>query len=269
MKSIKLLFNLGILVILLMALQACTLLSSAGLTSRGLPVKEVRGDLTSTTANSAINIDHSAWTALLQKHVNEEGSVDYKGFQKDRKELNSYLKMLSENPPGDQWSVQELLAYYINTYNAYTVELILDNYPIKSIKDISSPWTKSFIPVGDTKMSLAGIENSLLKKMNEPRFHFAINCASISCPKLRREAFTASKINEQLDAAAWEFINSDKNEISSESAKVSSIFDWYGKDFTRNGKNIGEYLNQYSKVKINEGANISFMDYDWNLNDVK
>ncbi|CAN5306918.1 DUF547 domain-containing protein [soil metagenome] len=253
---------------ILFSSQSCTLLSSAGLTSKGLPATEVEGDLTSTTANSSVNIDHSAWTALLQKHVSSNGNVDYKGFKNDRAALDSYLKMLSENKPTKKWSVQELLAYYINTYNAYTVDLILDNYPVKSIKDISSPWTKSIIPVGDTNMSLAGIENSLLKKMNDPRFHFAINCASISCPKLRRDAYTAAKINEQLDAAASDFINSNMNEISPGSAQISSIFDWYEKDFTRNGSSVINYINKYSKTKISQGAKVSYKNYDWNLNDV-
>ena len=107
--------------------------------------------------------------------------------------------MLSENEPTEVWSVQELLAYYINTYNAYTVNLILDNYPLKSIKDISGPWTKAIIPIGDNKLSLGGLENGILRKMNEPRIHFAINCASYSCPKLLNEAFTASRIDEQLE----------------------------------------------------------------------
>lgn len=267
----KILFGIGTLMILflLFSAQACTLLSAAGFTSKGLPTTQVEGELTSTTANSSVNIDHSAWTALLQKHVDDKGDVDYKGFKNDRAALDSYLKMLSENKPDKDWSVQEQMAYYINTYNAYTVDLILDNYPVKSIKDIDGPWTKAIVPIGNTKMSLAGIENSLLKKMNDPRFHFAINCASFSCPKLMKEAFTAGKINEQLDTAAKEFINSDINEISANSAKISSIFDWYEKDFTKSGKTIIEYVNQYSNTTINPGAAVTFKDYDWSLNETK
>ncbi len=269
MKYLKKSFATIILGGILFSSQSCTLLSSAGLTSKGLPATEVEGDLTSTTANSSVNIDHSAWTALLQKHVSSNGNVDYKGFKNDRAALDSYLKMLSENMPTKKWSVQEQMAYYINTYNAYTVDLILDNYPVKSIKDIDGPWTKSIIPIGDTNMSLAGIENSLLKKMGDPRFHFAINCASVSCPKLMKEAFTASKINEQLDEAASHFINSDKNEISAKSAKISSVFDWYKKDFISNGESIVTYLNKYSNTKVNAGATITYKNYDWGLNEAK
>jgi hypothetical protein len=119
-------------------------------------------------------------------------------------------------------------------------------------------------------LSLGGIENGILRKMDEPRIHFAINCASISCPKLLDEAYTASKINAQLDRAATEFINSDKNDISSNNPKVSSIFDWYAKDFTVNGKkDVIAYINQYSETKINPGATFSYKNYNWDLNEQK
>ncbi len=248
-------------------LYSCNLLTAAGLSSAGQPTKEVSGDLTSTTANSAENVDHSAWDALLKKHVNDAGMVDYEGFQKDRAKLDAYLKKLSSYNPGDDWSVQELLAYYINLYNAYTVELILDNYPVKSIKDINGAWTKAIVPVGNRELSLGGIENGVLRKMNEPRIHFAINCASISCPKLLNEAYTAGKINEQLDKVTKEFVNSNKNEITASNPKVSSIFDWYKSDFiTDKTPTLIDYINQYSKTKINKGATLTYKNYDWNLN---
>ncbi|MCM4155549.1 DUF547 domain-containing protein [Gramella sp. AN32] len=247
---------------------SCNLISSAGLSSKGLPTSEAPEDLTSTTANSAVNVDHSTWDALLKKHVSANGMVDYKGFQKDRAKLDEYLKMLSSMEPSNDWSVQEQLAYYINLYNAHTVDLILRNYPVKSIKDIDGAWTDGFVKIGKTTISLGGIENSILRKMNEPRIHFAINCASISCPKLLNEAYTAGKINEQLDKVTKEFINSDKNEISKTSPKVSSIFDWYKKDFQQNGT-VVDYINKYSTTKINSGVTLSYKDYDWNLNEAK
>lgn len=254
---------------LFITVSSCNLLSSAGLTSKGLPAKEAPGELSSTTANSEMNIDHSDWDALLKKHVSKEGLVDYKGFMKDREQLNAYLSKLSKMKPTKDWSVQEQLAYYINVYNAFTVDLILNNYPTKSIKDIDGAWTKGIVPIGDVKISLGGIENSILRKMNEPRIHFAINCASISCPKLLNEAYTAAKINEQLDRATKEFINSDKNEISKNSAKLSSVFDWYKKDFTEDGMTVIDYVNKYSDVKIANGTTIAYKDYNWNLNEQK
>jgi len=260
--------NLATLFFLTFFLQSCNLLSAAGVSSQGQPTKEVKNELTSTTANSAVNIDHSQWDKLLKKYVDNEGMVNYKGFKKDEAKLDEYLQMLSEKNPTDDWSVQELLAYYINLYNAATVKLIVENYPVKSIKDIDGAWTKGRVAVGDKMLSLGGIENGILRKMNEPRIHFAINCASISCPKLLDEAYTAAKINEQLDRATKEFINSDKNDISASNPKVSSIFDWYAKDYKVNGKqDVIGFINEYSNTKINPGATLSYKNYNWELNE--
>ncbi|CAM3305916.1 DUF547 domain-containing protein [Aequorivita lipolytica] len=266
----KTLINFTTLIMAALIMQSCNLLSAAGVSSQGQPTKEVKSDLTSTTANSAINVDHSQWDKLLKKHVNNEGLVDYKGFKNDKAKLDDYLKMLSEKNPTDDWSVQELLAYYINLYNAATVELIVENYPLKSIKDIDGAWTKGRVSVGSKELSLGGIENGILRKMNESRIHFAINCASISCPKLLNEAFTAGKINEQLDRVTKEFVNSDKNDISASNPKLSSVFDWYQKDFTVNGKkDVIGYINEYAKTKINAGASLAYKNYNWNLNEQK
>lgn len=255
------------LISILTITQGCSLLTAAGITSQGQPIKEVEGPLTSTTANSSVNVDHAKWDTLLKKYINQEGLVDYEGFQNDRAALNSYLDQLASLEPNDDWSVQELLAYYINLYNAATVNLMLDNPNAKSIKDVDSPWTKNIARVGNTKLSLAGIENGVLRKMNEPRIHFAVNCASISCPPLLREAYTAGLINEQLDRATREFINSKENNISKTKAELSSIFDFYTKDFYRGGnESLIPYINKYSKVKVNADAAISFLPYDWNLN---
>ena len=250
-------------------LYSCNLFSSVRIESNGQPIKTDRAvEGMTMESNSQEIIDHSQWDKLLKKHVNAEGLVDYKGFQKDKAELESYLKMLSENGPNKDWSVQELLAYYINIYNAGTVKLIIENYPINSIKDINRPWSKARIQVGDKMLSLGGIENGILRKMNEPRIHFAINCASFSCPKLVAEAYTANKINEQLERATKEFINSKENEISPRESKLSSIFDWYKKDFQVNGKtDVIGFINYYSNIKINRTAKISYLNYDWNLNE--
>jgi len=262
----KTIFKFLAVILIAFTVQSCNLTSAAGLTSQGQPTKSVDGTLTSTTANSSVNVDHSNWDKLLKKHVNKEGLVDYKGFINDRSSLNSYLQKLASYDPSNDWSVQELLAYYINLYNASTIELILDNYPTKSIQDISGAFTKGFIQINKKELSLGAIENGVLRKMNEPRVHFALNCASISCPKLQRDAYTAGKINEQLDKAATEFINSDKNELTGNVPKVSSIFDFYTKDFE---PGIAEYINKYSDTKIDLVAPITFKEYNWSLNEQK
>lgn len=265
MKLLSYIFFSGVIAI---SLQGCNLLSAAGISSQGQPTKKVDGTLVSTTANSSVNVDHNAWDKLLKTYVDEKGLVDYKGFKKDHKALKSYLNSVSALEPTNDWSVQELLAYYINLYNAYTVDAIVSNYPVGSIKDIGGVWTNGSVAIGKRQLSLGGIENGILRKMNEPRIHFAINCASISCPKLLNEAFTASKINEQLDKAAFGFINGDKNEISANNPKLSSIFEWYGKDYIVNGKSdVIAYINLFSNQKINKDASIKFKDYNWNLNE--
>jgi hypothetical protein len=265
MKQFKLLVALATITLLF---QNCNHFSAAGLSSHGQPIKEVQGKLTASPTISSVTLDHSTWDALLKKHVDGNGIVDYKGFEKDRATLTAYLQLLSAQEPTDGWSVQELLAYYINVYNAFTIHAILDHYPVKSIKDISGVWTKGSVPIGDNNLSLAGVENGVLRKMNEPRIHFAINCASLSCPKLLNEAYTAAKIDEQLERATREFINGDNNDLSKSNPTLSSIFDWYAKDFKVKGKEdlIG-YINIYSTIEIDEKAELHYKAYNWDLNE--
>lgn len=213
---------------------------------------------------------HEKWNTLLKKHVAVNGDVDYKSFNADSDTLNNYLKHLAQNPPAKNWTKNEKLTYYINLYNAGTVKLILDNYPLKSIKDINSPWGKKRILIGEKKISLGDLEHKILRKMNEPRIHFAINCASYSCPKLLNKAFTAKNLDKQLTAATRGFIfDMTKNEISTNKAiQLSKIFKWYKSDFTNNGSLI-DYLNRFLEDKISENTKIEFLDYNWSLNEAK
>lgn len=264
----KLILKIAGLLCIALSFHGCALFSAAGISSQGQPIKKVEGTLQSTTQGSAVNLDHTQWDDLLKKYVDSDGLVDYYGLKEEDEALQSYLQMLSSQQPNKQWSVQELLAYYINLYNAYTVDLILDNYPVKSIKDINGPWTRGIVPIGKSNLSLGGIENGVLRKMNEPRIHFAINCASISCPNLLNEAYTAAKINEQLDKATNGFINSTKNEITTGNPKLSSIFDWYQKDYKiKEKQDVIAYINQYSTIKISENSPLEYLEYNWNLNE--
>ena len=222
-------------------------------------------------------ISHSLWDNLLHTHVDNDGNVNYEGFLKDREKLTLYLKLISENAPNETyWSKQEQLAYWINAYNAFTIELILMHYPIPSIKEIGSsiqipfvntPWDITFIHINGEDYDLNNIEHSILRKnYNEPRIHFAINCASKSCPKLRNEAYTESKLEGQLQEQAMIFINDDqKNTIANDRIEISKIFSWFSGDFEKNGTLI-QFLNQYSNVVINEDASITYKNYDWGLN---
>ncbi len=212
-------------------------------------------------------VDHSTWNKLLNTYVTENGNVNYKGFKNDIETLNSYIHYLSTQVPSEQWSKQEKLAYFINVYNAHTIKLIVDNYPTKSIKDIGNAWSKKLMKIGNDRFSLSNIEHDILRKMDEPRIHFAINCASKSCPKLMNVAFTAENMEHLLEQATDGFINnSNKNKLSEKKVRLSKLFKWYKEDFTKNG-NLIDYINQYSTVKIDSDASVSYLEYDWDLNE--
>ncbi|WP_147679008.1 DUF547 domain-containing protein [Algibacter pacificus] len=218
------------------------------------------------------NLDepHTLWNALLQKHVSDAGHVNYKTFKTEKGKLLSYIQVLNliySNTNFTSLSKEKTLAFWINAYNALTVDLILKNYPIKSIKDIDKPWDKRFWKLGNKWFNLSDIEHEILRKMDEPRIHFAIVCASVSCPKLQNTAFTPSNLETQLTNATKEFLNDpERNELSVNSIKISKIFQWFSKDFKQDGDVI-DFLNQYSDVNISAKAKKSFKDYNWNLNE--
>lgn len=211
--------------------------------------------------------DHTEWNSLLTQHVSSTGQVNYKGFKSDRVKLKVYLDQLSIELPNDNWTKEDELAYWMNAYNAFTVKLIIDNYPVKSIKDIKDPWDARFFKMGDRWRNLNEIEHKILRKMGDARIHFGINCASFSCPTIHNKAFTAANVNETLDELAKNFINDKRhNEISANQIKLSKIFQWFAKDFKENGSLI-DFLNQYSEIKINKNARKSFKKYNWTLNE--
>lgn len=213
---------------------------------------------------------HFLWDELLQKYVTDQGYVDYKSFKLEHEKLLGYISFLNEISLDNRFhtfSKEELLAFWINAYNALTVDLIIKNYPIKSIKDIKNPWKQRLWQFGDKNYNLEDIEHEILRKMNEPRIHFAIVCASYSCPKLENKAFNAENLETQLTAATKEFLaDNNRNEISENSIKISKIFSWFSQDFTENGSLI-DFLNQYSKVTISPKAKKRYKDYNWALNE--
>jgi hypothetical protein len=220
----------------------------------------------STEASSYKELMHNRWNTILQKYVSDNGNVDYQNI-KNEIEFDVYIDYLSNTQPDSTWSKNETLSYWINAYNAFTIDLILRNYPLKSIKDIKDPWDQRLWKLGDKWYNLNDIEHKILRKMNEPRIHFAIVCASISCPKLENKAFTASNLEEQLTKATKAFLSdATKNELSEDRIILSKIFKWFKKDFEQHGSLI-DFLNQYSEVSISSEAKKSFNAYNWNLND--
>ncbi|WP_298555500.1 DUF547 domain-containing protein [uncultured Algibacter sp.] len=229
------------------------------------PPKIVEVDVVDDYTPEAFN--HYSWNILLKKYVTNSGNVNYKGFKSNRKELTNYITSLSKNIPNDTWSNQDKLAYWINAYNAMTIDLILRHYPVKSIKDIKKPWNLRYWKLGEKWYNLNEIEHNILRKMNEPRIHFAIVCASFSCPKLLNKAFRSENIDNQLTKVTREFLSdSNRNEISQNNIKLSKIFQWFAKDFKQDGSLI-DFLNTYSEITISAKAKKSFKDYNWKLNE--
>ncbi len=213
----------------------------------------------------------SIFNDLLQKNVTEDGIVDYKSLKENEAKLDNYITYLEKTSPEKSWSENKQKAFWINAYNAYTVKLILENYPLKSIMNIKKKgkdaWNIPFAKVGNKTYTLNHIEHEILRKnFNDPRIHVGVNCASGSCPQLGNFAFTEQNYETKTNKLMKKFINdTSRNKISKKKVQISSIFDWFKGDFTKNGSVI-DYLNKYSDIKISSKAKISYLKYDWTLN---
>ena len=220
-------------------------------------------------------VDHSIYADLLEKYVHQ-GNVDYRGFKAEESKMDQYLKVL-ENVDSKNLSRNEQFAFYINAYNAWTIKLILSGYPgIKSIKELGNilktPWKKKICRIDGDVITLDDIEHNILRpRFKDPRVHFAINCAALSCPPLVSQPFLGSTLDQQLDDATQAFINNPKrNYLDGETLFVSRIFKWFGKDF--NEDIVGffltyaeDHLKNELKAKKNN-IEIKYLHYDWSLN---
>jgi Protein of unknown function, DUF547 len=209
---------------------------------------------------------HGAFDAILKKYVSTTGKVNYKSLKENKADLEAYTKALSDNAPAEKVPKNERFAYWINAYNAFTLKMIVDNYPLSSVTklDGGKPWDVKRITIGGKKYSLNDIENNVLRPMGDARIHFAINCAAKSCPPIHNVAFTAANLNSVLESRTKRFINDTKaNSLKDSELKISKIFDWYGKDFDK----IPEFINRFAITKVKTDAKIGFMDYDWSLNE--
>lgn len=222
------------------------------------------------------SIDNSIYAGLLEKHVDPGGRVNYTGFKKDEAVLDNYLAILNAADI-DNLSKKEQFAFYINTYNAFTIKLVLSKYPgINSIKEIGSfftnPWQIKFIQLQNKKVTLDFIEHDVLRpRFKDPRVHFAINCASKSCPPLRKEPYEAQTLDDQLDEQARMFINNPRrNFIKDNTLFLSKIFKWFKEDFNDNPI---PFVRRFAEPPLKEmlknaGADIQikYLSYDWSLN---
>jgi hypothetical protein len=224
------------------------------------------------TSAAAFDHSHAELDAAMKAYV-VKGMVDYAGLLKNRAGLDSYIAKTSAVSESEfnGWSQEQQLAFLINIYNAETVQLILDNWPVKSIKDIgnfiSTAQDKKVVKLFGKTTTLNYVEHDLLRaKYSEPRIHFAIVCAAISCPELRAEAFTPDKLEAQLADQAKQFLgDKSKNEYKDGELQLSKIFDWFEEDFTKGGKTLADYVNPWFDADVSK-ADVGFKDYDWDLN---
>lgn len=212
-------------------------------------------------------IDHQLWDNLLKRHVSDQGRVDYSSFLLDIAQVNRYIQGLAKSADGiNNRSKEEQLAFWINAYNACTVKLICENLPVKSIKDISRPWKQTVLQSKNDSWTLDDIEHEILRKYEEPRIHFAINCASKSCPILSNEAYRADQLDQQLNRAASVFFNdSTKNKYTEKRLNLSRIFMWFKRDFG-SAEDLIQLINKYTGKNVPRNIAISYLSYDWSLN---
>ncbi|MBP9707825.1 MAG: DUF547 domain-containing protein [Oligoflexales bacterium] len=236
--------------------------------------------------SSSFNHRHADWSDVLQGYM-KDGMVDYKKLKKDNTSQHSFSKYLAQlqkvgKKEFESWNRSQQMAFLINAYNAFTFKLILDHYPVKSIKDIGGlfkkPWSIEFFSLLDGEVkALDPIEHEVLRpRFKDYRIHAAVNCASISCPPLLNTAFVADKIDEQLDGQMKAWLadsNRNKFDLKSKKIEISKIFDWYEKDFVDWGQGLPKVIEKYGSPQaqqlIKAKVEIDYLSYDWNLNEVK
>jgi len=206
------------------------------------------------------------WDDVLSRHVTAAGEVNYAALKADTG-FAATVKAIGAMIPEGYWTREQQMAFWINAYNIYTIKLICDHYPVKSINDIDLPWDGLNVLLKDKKYSLNQLENTIIrKKYNDPRIHFAINCGAKSCPPLYNKAFRAENLNKTLASLTKAFINNSKyNKITANSIQISKIFEWFKDDFANN-RTLVSFLNQYSSVQIDASATVAYGEYDWSLN---
>jgi hypothetical protein len=265
------------------------LLATSSLMLSGEANADAAQDLFARAAPSSSQaVDHSTWERLLKTYVKPGADginrVNYAAFRKSgQSDLKLYIGKLETIDPRNL-DRSEQFALLTNLYNAKTIDIVLDHYPVKSIRDISlggtllatftgGPWKAKITRLGGVELSLDHIEHGILRPIfKDPRVHYAVNCASIGCPNIGTEAFTGAKLDQQLDAAARAYVNHPRGvKIEDTSAAVSSIYTWFKVDFGGEDRSVIAHLLKYASPpfaeKLRTASSISFQPYDWGLND--
>jgi len=227
-------------------------------------------------ASSARAFDHThaKLNNVLKTYVNAEGMVNYGALEVNRSILDDYLSNTGavKESEFNSWTRDQRLAFLINVYNAETLKLIIDHFPVKSIKKIGGlfgqPWDLKSVTLFGKKTTLNTLEHNILRpKYKDPRVHFVIVCAAMGCPPLRNEAFIAENLDDQLNARGRFFLGQkNKNRVDGSTLYLSPIFDWFKEDFTTEG-NLQNFVAPFLPTDIkNKKLNVKFTSYDWSLN---
>lgn len=257
-------------------------LAISGTASAGKPVY-VGKNIAAAQQVSMDKINHSTWDRLMKKYVDKNGMVNYRALKasaSDMQVVDQYLGTLSTANPRGQASREGQLAFWINAYNAVTVKGILQKYPTTSIRNHTAKaigyniWKDLQLIVGGRPISLDDMEHKVLRKMNDPRIHFAIVCASIGCPRLLNEAYVPQKVKQQLDINAKDFFSRPQNfRHAGNQFQMSSIMDWFKGDFGANQTAQLNTISQWLPTAAAQNAarsgrvSISYLDYNWQLNE--
>lgn len=261
------------------------MLSAASCVVNAAPSSDAIKFWTVSDETSTQTVSHAAWQSLLDDYLISEtpsgvNLFDYQAVtDEDKKALKLYLDELQSVKPREL-NKAEQFAYWVNMYNALTVDVVLDEYPVDSIRSIRfltspfGPWDKNFMKIEGKKLSLNNIEHGILRPIwQDPRIHFAVNCASIGCPNLMPTAFTAENADELMEQAAHDYIGHPRAVvIDGSTLKLSSIFDWYGADFGDDQSMINEYLSDYIAEGVEFDPTSTYdvdFHYDWSLNEPK
>jgi hypothetical protein len=244
------------------------------------PAQKVAVKLTDKDLKKNEGFPHELWTKVLKKN-SKDGFVRYKSVKEDPSDLDAFLgyvaKFSPESKPEAFPKREDRFAYAINAYNAYVVKGVIDHYPCESVKSIGTipyDFFKKFeYPFGGKSYTLEAWETKAREEFGDPRIHFALNCASLGCPRLPDEAFEPARIDEQLAREAKKFVNEERNvKAEGGKAKLSSIFKWYRSDFEKWLESKGKAKDLLVAVQEFGGkaeGDVEFVDYDWNLNELK
>jgi len=235
---------------------------------------------------SRLRVDHGPFDRLLADYVVErsDGStlVDYAGFKGEgRARLAAYVAALSKVDT-DALGRAEQFAFWVNLYNAATLAVVLDHFPVASIRDIDispgfadGPWGRKVVSVAGVELSLDDIEHRILRPIwRDARIHYAVNCASIGCPNLRRRAFRGAGLDDALDQAARDYVNSPRGVVVEKGAvAASALYRWYARDFGASAKAVLDHIRRYAgpalRARLEGKSYVSGYAYDWRLNGVE